>query len=374
MHFLTTVAVEVPPTTEDYETDLEVRRKREKLLAELATVKEDGRKCFMECYLSELGNYLNAFGRAVAEAVAIRLEPYCESVNDPEYGEFDDRTEEFRNDYETNRFDCILMPNGQIVEYWDKSFADKFVVENDIVYEKEWGPQRTRKRTKKAKRIKLLHDYPVKKRYKSFADYALKQCGALYDEESGGYGYYFNYNAFWDWYQIGGRWPQTFIVKEDCMEYSIGNIGDVKILADCPKGYKWTSAARKKDIQWDIMLKVLRQLEIARYEKCKSYFEAGAAPSDSWFRVTETGVYNWSEKAVYLKGETLDENLKRRGLTDDVSYFLLPAYYVNGDGWSTMDSFGSDDKERSSQWLQELKNFYENLADDTVLVTVDIHQ
>ena len=46
-----------------------------------------------------------------------------------------------------------------------------------------------------------------------------------------------------------------FLVKDDCEEYSIGerSWSNSETKYEAPEGYRWVVAARKKDIQWQVM-------------------------------------------------------------------------------------------------------------------------
>lgn len=59
----------------------------------------------------------------------------------------------------------------------------------------------------------VIPNYPYKKLYKTFERFAEEEQCMDYNKEFDGYGYLYNPNAFWDWYQIGGRWPNLFLVK-----------------------------------------------------------------------------------------------------------------------------------------------------------------
>lgn len=375
MHFTTTVVVHLPQIPEDAKTDKEVFEYRESLKEQLKCVTGMG-SISLECHISELGNYTSAFGRAVVEAVGDCMEPYCECTEDPKYLEFDDMTDEIKRIYNSGTEDYVRMPNGSLVSTCSCEFNSEYAVKDGLVYEKDWGPLKSLKRTKRAKKIKLLKDYPLSKIYKTFEEFAEKYYGADFDEESQSYGRYFNFNSFWDWYRIGGRWPKTFLVKEDCAEHSIGNIDNVEILKDAPEGYKWTSAARKKDICWDAIVSYRKQKAINLYNDCKEYFAKGEVPKDSWFRIKEDGVYSYMNEAAYLNGETLEENLQRRGYVDDTSYLMAPYFFVdsNADGWYSKDSAPFEEGQSSELgWLKQLREIYANLEDDAVLVSVDVH-
>lgn len=97
----------------------------------------------------------------------------------------------------------------------------------------------------------------------------------------------------WDWYQIGGRWPVTFLVKADCTEYSFGerSWGNYSKKYPAPEGYMWVSAARKKDICWDIMRSWYIAQDTERYTKLKEAFQCGKLPDEFHGELRENGFF-----------------------------------------------------------------------------------
>lgn len=363
MHFVTFVAVEIGeyPICKHADNAIKAR------IDELSKMEEGDitRNVFRKCTLSQLRSLTNSFARAVDAAVERRLEPYCECTEDEEYLEFIDETEDAKAQYEQG-IDCIKLPNGKIVPAW--KLNNKFCIKDGLVYQKNWGPLKHDKRTKKAKRMIALLNYPFKKLYKTCAEFADEYLGLRYNEEEKAYGYYCNPNSFWDWYRIGGRWPCNFLVKEDCEEYAPGNYDEDDDLPTPPEGYKWASAARKKDIQWQALIEYEKKRMTKRFELYRNAFETKELPNDSWYlKLEDDGIYHYSKVAVYLDGETLEENLTRREFIDDSDFLTLPCYYVDNEYWhneNTMDG---------PNWKKEVKKFYDSLSDETVLVSVDCH-
>ena len=325
-----------------------------------------------KCRLSELRSLTNSFSRAVSEAVEARLEPYCECTENPEYSEFVDTTEEMKISYETETADCVKLPDGKIVSLF--AMSGKFVVKDGLLYQKEFGPLKHEKRSKKAKRMTFLPNYPFKKRYKTFRDYAEDYCGYCFYEDQNAYGYYSNPNSFWDWYRIGGRWPCSFLVKSDCREYAVGDYDLDYELPVPPEGYAWASAARKKDIQWQAMIDYNKKTMQEHYEFHRKAFETQTLPDKTWLRLREDGVYTYDNFPVYLAGETFEECMKRRNYLTDTDYLMSPCYYVDADYWHSSDgiSFGAE-RDMDEDWRNELAEFYHSLSDETVLVSVDCH-
>lgn len=155
--------------------------------------------------------------------------------------------------------------------------------------------------------------HPRKRLYASFEDYAENERGFSYDEEHGGYGYICNPNVMWDWYQIGGRWPEMFLIKDSCIDYSVGERswcnGDVKLVA--PEGYIWVCAAKKKDIEWQVMREWREKKARERFSKLEKIFVTGQYEEDFRGSITPQGVLCYGEM-VYFKGETVEDYLKRR--------------------------------------------------------------
>lgn len=87
-----------------------------------------------------------------------------------------------------------------------------------------------------------MEHVPYDKIYQTFEKFVEKEYGTFYYEEQEAYGYYYNPDAFYDWYSIGGRWPDMFLVKDDCGEYGIADrswtCADKETKA--PDGYHWT--------------------------------------------------------------------------------------------------------------------------------------
>ena len=217
-----------------------------------------GEHILTDFYLSLYSGLTTTFARGVAEAVADKMIPY--GAESEEYMEFFDDTERLKERYRTETRDCIKLPQGTICSSWD--FHD-YCIQNGVVFQRKAGKLHHPMRTKKSKRMKALVDYPLRKLYPSYEAMAIDM-GYYHDEKTDAYGWYGNPNTIWDWYSIGGRWPKWFLVKDTCQEYSIGH-RDSKIDLSAPEGYMWVCAARKKDIEWDVMREWKKQFQTDRY-------------------------------------------------------------------------------------------------------------
>jgi len=194
MHFRTLAAVQAPITIEeDKAKDLEIAA----VLAELKARKDAEKDNIMlGVYMEELKNLRSSFARAVNREIVGIMDFYSADPINPEYLSFEDYTEELRKEYNSTA-DCIKLAQGKIVEANGYPLWGRFVIRNGKVFQREAGPIKHEKRTKRAKRMRALPDYHRKKLYASFEDYAENERGVLYDEEHKGYGVIHGRRCFW---------------------------------------------------------------------------------------------------------------------------------------------------------------------------------
>ena len=182
MHIKALVTVDIPPVAEDVETNVEV----EKRIAELREQqKEDKKNFWVEFCLDRLLGLSTEFSREVDRRVSELMYPYCESMEDPEYLEFEDKTDDLKSDYEASA-DCIRLPEGTIVEVDSYPYYRKYTIREGKVFQLNAGPLHHEKRTKRTKKMLALPDFPRAKVYKSFKEYAEEYRGFSYNEEHEG--------------------------------------------------------------------------------------------------------------------------------------------------------------------------------------------
>ena len=247
MHFVTLMKFELEPQAPDKKTDAEILGK----IQELKQAAEDKDSWLRNFHVERLTSYLTPFSRAVSRRVDDLMEPYNQNTEDPAYLEFDDRTDELTEKYEGGTPDCIKLPEGTILEADDYRFRGKFVIKDGKVFQCKAGQLKHDLRTKKAKKIKPLLNFPRKKVYKSLEQYAVEYEGYQKGSKDGTYGWWINPQGYWDWYSVGGRWPKMFLVRKDCEEFTYGERSPSEEQA--PEGYIWVCGARKKDIAWEEM-------------------------------------------------------------------------------------------------------------------------
>lgn len=367
MHFKTLVIVTMPTVEEDPHENAVVVQSIELLQAQ----KDELAKNFMaEFTLCSLMGRTTNFARQLVGAVEEVMAPYSSEPSE-EYIEFADMTEELRADY-AKSVDCLKLPNGKIVECGSYPYFSKYSIVDGKVSQNKVGPLHHTRCTKQSRKIQYLPHCPRQKVYKTFKKYVEDHRGYEYNEQEKGYGYYCNPNAMWDWYQIGGRWPVTFLVKADCTEYSFGerSWGNYSIKYPAPEGYMWVSAARKKDICWDVMRNWYIAQATEQYNKLKEAFQDGRLPDRHYGEIRENGIFCYGNCA-YAANETLEEYLAREGTPETWRYPISISDIVDEDDWFSKSdiTIGKED----GNWHEHIDAYIDDLDSDAVLVSVDYH-
>lgn len=258
------------------------------------------------------------------------------------------------------------------------SLSQRYELYDGKVYRRRFGPLHHRKQTKKSKRYLALPNYPFRKLFPTAETFMTEYWGCVAEEGTGRYGYYFNPNGEWDWWQIGGRWPFRFLVKDDC---DVTVAGEPSYLfkeppkCDAPEGYRWVAGARKRDIAWNIMREFIRNQCAAQFHQCKEWFKAGKIPQEhaGVIRLAPDGILSW-RNYLYREGEDLEHHLFSLGLSDQHLYPINTFAYVDADGWNDKSWKTSDSDEEACQaWFKAVAEFIDKQPDDALLVSVDCH-
>ena len=382
MHFITLVTVEVPELHANPIEDMVVEEKL-KYLNDLQ--KQNEKNTMLDINIRMLNGLKTEFARQVYELMYEKMEPYNEQTENPKFLEFEDLTESLQEEYENARTDCIKLPDGRILPADDWIFHGKFAIHEDgKVYQKNFGKLKHDKRSKKAKKMSVVLNYPYKKIYKTLDDFAENYKSVSYNEDFKGYGYTYNPQAFYDWCVIGGRWPRMFLVKNDCAEYSIGERSwcNKDEEYEAPDGYHWVAAARKKDIQWQVMRDWRFECAKKDFYKFEEEFKTGVFPVNSCYykRGNKLLAYN---NILYIEGETLEKYLKRMELNDTFKYPNISYGYLDDSGYHEKEytwHYGKSKKHIKKQtrknnivWRRNLDKFIDSIPDDTVIIGVDCH-
>ena len=277
------------------------------------------------------------------------LEPYSECTENRAYLDFQDKTEEVKEGWNTTTVKAIRMPDNSCVYAENRALPKGYVISDDkIVYEKSGRV------TEVCKRYIIIPECPVNLVYNSLDDFAEGYYG--YEKRGARYGYWCNNNAFYDWFSVGGRWSGAFLMKDGT----------------------WVDIADKKDIQWDEMKRHSRESAMTTFAELEKIFKTKQVPEDAPLVVVkEDGVYSWGS-CLYKAGETLDEYFKRKGC-DDNTKWATGAYGIfdKTNGYRSrgeMGWFGISSGEMSeTDWNQIVEKFIDDIPDDEVLIMLDCH-
>lgn len=301
------------------------------------------------------------------------LAPYFESTEDKRFLTFEDCTDECKQEYETGTCDFVQYPDGTMYHVSDPRFTDKFKIVDGKIYCATKRFDDPLVETDESKAITYLPNQPVKNKY-SFEAYCREYMG-YYEAAPGCWGYKFNPNAKWDWFEIGGRWAGPMLAKKDLPDalYAVEAVNDPTILGD----YCAIDGAWKKDIAWDMMKKIRTDAETKSFFKLQAAFlRHDVSDLGPLTALEKDGIYGWGE-LLYVAGESLDEYLERKGMNEESACGLFPYACVDILGvWHAqgeMSWFGLSSHDKAeTNWHEEVNAFIESLSDD-YLVVVDCH-
>lgn len=218
------------------------------------------------------------------------LEEILEIYNENDRHTFNNIEKQMTKRYQTETVDMLRDKDGAYHYSWRVSDEEKEKMEEVTV--------------------------PFTEVFKTIEDY-FEQFMGLEAEDDGEYGYWYNPCGEWDWYQIGGRWKDSLLVKsnvKDVIEGERSRIDSSKP-KEAPNGYKWTDGARLKDIEWEKM----EELNRDRLEK---YWEK-----------------EHNNESRLITG--IKENESKKDYIERVLPFGTYAV-LNDDGWIETDNVGED--------------------------------
>lgn len=164
-------------------------------------------------------------------------------------------------------------------------------------------------------------------------------------EEDGIYDYY-NPDAKWDWYEIGGRWSNSLKVKKDAQFNMGGHYGKM----GTPEGkgrYRWVDAAPLCEIEWDLMNTVSPE------QKKKA--------SEFWDKYVLNQDPSYDAKFAYKREYYLDRYKTKEEYIKRTNIFTTHDLLVEDREWITvgdMGWFGCDDSTYDSE-TDYIKQFYD---------------
>lgn len=301
-----------------------------------------------------------------------------------EYMAFHDLEDEYREEYENEARDMIVLADGSRHSPYDDRFRNPayspFKFEDR---QEQWlyPADSTRK------------EFPHKELYASLEEFARDWHGSgARDSEKGRFGYWENPNKKWDWYQVGGRWSGLLKLKPGAQ----GLTGERGLMGShFAEGADRTDQARKGDIDWDGLRD---EAEAKAREKWKhANAITGGERWHSWEHVREVlhkGNINAAREFYHAQpavkklketdheryGWDMDDTLcwsldnyiqrARNGAGSTFAVIKDGKWYQRGEmGWWGAVS----DEKNTDDWHKEFAALIDSLPDDTMLTVVDCH-
>ena len=253
-----------------------------------------------------------------------------------EYLEFFDDEEAYRNEYEHTTMHAVRSPSGEVMYRYDERFEKNTADGLEIVIPPDHE----------------ILEVPISELYKTFDDYMENYYGTCKDKETGKYGYWENPRAKWDWYSLGGRWNNFFILKPGAR----GNAGEVG-LGSGPAIAGHADQALKKDIDWKSMQ------QRSEIEAIKNWYEAEGMSE-------EQRLYSYD----IHEGEPREDYIERRKKSSYVTFAVLMDGEWHQRGELHMYMFGAVSNEKDPEdWYEIVNNLIDSLPDDTLLSVYDCH-
>ena len=162
MHFKTMVAVNIAPIVEDEKRNQEIRD----MIQKLSDSRSEKVNHMLEWQISRLRSKVTGFSSAVDDMVSEVMEPYFQDTRNPDYLEFFDMTAELREDYNSTT-DCIKLPEGKLFNWIVLHITRTTLFRMERFFSSKAGKLHHQKRTKKAKKIQALPQYPISSLYSS---------------------------------------------------------------------------------------------------------------------------------------------------------------------------------------------------------------
>lgn len=110
-HFVTLVNFYMPKLEENCEENM---RYAEQIAEVKEKLTQDPESFALRFLLKRLQSKASTLERSAECEIDELMAPFCEGTDDPAYLEFEDRTDDLRRDYETDKINCVRFPDGTV--------------------------------------------------------------------------------------------------------------------------------------------------------------------------------------------------------------------------------------------------------------------
>ena len=152
-HFVTLVNFYMPKLEENCEENM---RYAEQIAEVKEKLTQDPESFALRFLLKRLQSKASTLERSAECEIDELMAPFCEGTDDPAYLEFEDRTDDLRRDYETDKINCVRFPDGTVVPEYSRLVCEKYLIRDGKVFQKKAGRLGHEKRTKKAKKMRAF--------------------------------------------------------------------------------------------------------------------------------------------------------------------------------------------------------------------------
>lgn len=293
----------------------------------------------------------------IGENVEAQLEPYAEQEFAPEFGVFEDVEDAEFKKYNEELVEIVTLKNGEKKISFDSQFSHfdhKTMTTNRVFPEGS-----------------TLSKILFKEFYPTFEEYMNEWCGTnSRDFEKNRYGHWYNPNAKWDWYQVGGRWSNFFKTNEGAANEVL--VKDIDIL-----GMKEEAKVRANN-DYDELEKVLKGRPLPSWKKVLE--ECGGDIDKARIVYRDMEVVNDLNDAKFFTFEDLTDvfcNSREEYIVKCLESVLMPFAFVKDGQWYSRGDMGwfgcvSDEKD-DAEWKKSFSEVFESLSPDTKLTIVDCH-
>jgi hypothetical protein len=194
------------------------------------------------------------------------------------YMEFHSLSKEYKDKYENDTTKMVKLSDGTLINTYDERCYRIVTKEEYEEAKKEKGKETSYsswpEEVYKIKDLSVINgelcDVPWKQLYPTIKEYLEDYHDAKYDEKQQDWGYWENPNRKWDWYQLGGRWSGSLLIKSE----SEGKLGSKGLMGSCDhdendntEDERWVDCAQIKDVLWDKMLEKEKEHLAKQYDK-----------------------------------------------------------------------------------------------------------
>ena len=125
------------------------------------------------------------------------------------------------------------------------------------------------------------------------------------------------------------------------------------------------------------MKELFIQRERETFLSCEKWYQSGKLPSDRHdLSITEKGITSWG-KLIYDKGQTLEEHLRCKALSEEYRYPLTTYAVLDNGVWNDlyeMKCVSEDNGNGNNQlWHQVVEKYIASLPEEAMLVSLDCH-